>query len=401
MGSEMCIRDSPYDPYELLERVCALEHPNQSARYTGVRSAGLVPLQLRTPQLHELRAALPELSRAAERHLGADEQLRAWFVDERQRAGEHALRAGQPAELRRYARTGVPANLRKAVWARALAVAPTPRDAARNAAHYVRLVGEIDRVSLLTDAAVRADVRLALDDEAFFVFAEVLEEATLALTRDPWLCAHATFGGGLPLRASDAPPVAAAAVGADVDGADGARARKRVAFPPSGLVPFRGLASLACPLCYVSDVPAELYALSRALWARYWSGLHALSARRGCLLHVLKTFEVLVLEAEPALSHHLAQLGAHPTLLAYNWLVFAFVGYLEVGQVLLLWDRVIGYDTVDVLAVAAVAIFRFRRDALLAAASEQEVADALDDVSNVLIVPLMQDLLALRPTGRA
>ena len=116
---------------------------------------------------------------------------------------------------------------------------------------------------------------------------------------------------------------------------------------------------------------------------------------------MLKTFEVLVLEAEPALSHHLAQLGAHPTLLAYNWLVFAFVGYLEVGQVLLLWDRVIGYDTVDVLAVAAVAIFRFRRDALLAAASEQEVADALDDVSNVLIVPLMQDLLALRPTGRA
>jgi hypothetical protein len=75
-------------------------------------------------------------------------------------------------------------------------------------------------------------------------------------------------------------------------------------------------------------------------------------------------------------------------------LVFAFVGYLEIDQVLLLWDRVLGFDSLDVLAVAAVAILRFRRDALLAATSEQDVADALDEAASLKIVPLMQDLLA-------
>lgn len=364
----------PYDPSELLERICACEHPNASAAYTGVRGGGLLPLSLRAAGLAELREALPELGSRAQRHLGADDELRAWYCDERLRAGQRALQEGAPLPaLRGYARTGVPVSLRGRVWSRLLGLGGTPREAAREAAHYARLTLEIGRVPLLTDAAVRADVRAALDDCAFFAFAEALEEATLALCRDPWVSGRAAFTPGLPLRA-----------------AEGARA----AFPPSGIVPFRGLASFACPLCYVSGAPSELYLLSRALWARHWSGLHALSAARGGLLSVLACFERLLLEGQPALAHHLAQLGAHPTLLAFDWLVFAFVGYLEVEQVLALWDRVLGYDSVDVLALAAAAIFRFRSGALLAATCEQEVADALDDASNLKIVPLMQDMLA-------
>lgn len=87
-------------------------------------------------------------------------------------------------------------------------------------------------------------------------------------------------------------------------------------------------------------------------------------------------------------------LGAQPVVRERDLLVFAFVGYLEIDQVLLLWDRVRGFDSLDVLAVAAVAILRFRRDALLAATSEQDVADALDEAASLKIVPLMQDLLA-------
>ena len=40
-------------------------------------------------------------------------------------------------------------------------------------------------------------------------------------------------------------------------------------------------------------------------------------------------------------------------------------GYLETSQLLLLWDRVIGYNTLEILPVVAVAIFAFRRNNLM------------------------------------
>ncbi|KAJ1632923.1 hypothetical protein T492DRAFT_867542 [Pavlovales sp. CCMP2436] len=102
----------PYDPSELLERICALRHPNASSAYTGVKGAGLLVLELSAPSVAELQAAMPELSNLKERHIGADDELHAWFADEHQRVGERLVAAGDVPELRRYARTGVPTNLR-------------------------------------------------------------------------------------------------------------------------------------------------------------------------------------------------------------------------------------------------------------------------------------------------
>lgn len=39
----------------------------------------------------------------------------------------------------------------------------------------------------------------------------------------------------------------------------------------------------------------------------------------------------------------------------------AFAGHLAVGEVLLLWDRVIAFDSLLVLPVLAVAVLAFRR----------------------------------------
>jgi hypothetical protein len=50
-------------------------------------------------------------------------------------------------------------------------------------------------------------------------------------------------------------------------------------YPPSGLPPFRGLAALAAPLAFVFPSPAAAYRAFSALYARHWSGLHALSLR--------------------------------------------------------------------------------------------------------------------------
>mgnify|MGYP007047707041 CR=1 FL=1 len=54
------------------------------------------------------------------------------------------------------------------------------------------------------------------------------------------------------------------------------------------------------------------------------------------------------------------------------WLQFGFVGLLEIDQVLVLWDRVIGYEDPILLAVFAVAVFMTRSETILATTNATE-----------------------------
>lgn len=57
---------------------------------------------------------------------------------------------------------------------------------------------------------------------------------------------------------------------------------------------------------------------------------------------------------------HLSRLTATPLDLAMPWIVSGFVGYLSPSETLLLWDRIIGFDSLLVLPVLAVAVMTFR-----------------------------------------
>ncbi len=47
------------------------------------------------------------------------------------------------------------------------------------------------------------------------------------------------------------------------------------------------------------------------------------------------------------------------------WIMQAFAGYLPVEQVLALWDRVVSTGRLEIISVAAAAVFAFRRHPLL------------------------------------
>jgi hypothetical protein len=44
----------------------------------------------------------------------------------------------------------------------------------------------------------------------------------------------------------------------------------RQLYPPSGVLPHQGLATLAAPLCYVYEHPGLVYRMHVALYCRYW-----------------------------------------------------------------------------------------------------------------------------------
>jgi hypothetical protein len=67
------------------------------------------------------------------------------------------------------------------------------------------------------------------------------------------------------------------------------------------------------------------------------------------------------------------ELGVQPVKFALKWLMSGFVGVLDIEQVLMLWDRVLGYDRMEILSAVAVCVVLFRREAILGAKSEREV----------------------------
>ena len=76
-----------------------------------------------------------------------------------------------------------------------------------------------------------------------------------------------------------------------------------------------------------------MYLIFRAMWARYWCKLNTISTMPGTLLPLCKLFEDLTQQYIPRAVFHLSCLGVSALRIAFPWIRYAFVGYLEVDQV--------------------------------------------------------------------
>ena len=77
---------------------------------------------------------------------------------------------------------------------------------------------------------------------------------------------------------------------------------------------------------------------------------------------VIITISSDCVQAEEAqIAQHLRAVGCCPLQLALPWMQAGFAGHLAVGEVLLLWDRIIGFDSLLPLPLLALAVLAFRR----------------------------------------
>ena len=96
---------------------------------------------------------------------------------------------------------------------------------------------------------------------------------------------------------------------------------------------------------------------------------------------------------EPEVCFHLNQLNVNPVKTAFNWMIYAFVGILEVDQIYLLWDRILGFETLEILPIFAASIFTFRANLILNCQNQEEYDELFNDLSNIKVVPLLQHFL--------
>ena len=83
------------------------------------------------------------------------------------------------------------------------------------------------------------------------------------------------------------------------------------------------------------------------------------------LLLLCKLFEDLLQESEPSLYFLMMRFELSPLTFAFPWIASGFVGHLAVDQVLHVWDRIIGHDSLLILPVLGAAIIAFRKQLLM------------------------------------
>ncbi|PIK48717.1 putative TBC1 domain family member 19 [Apostichopus japonicus] len=245
---------------------------------------------------------------------------------------------------------------------------------------YEQLKNYVFKHDLLVDKLIYKDVKLtATNDDQYFVFEDFIHQVLLLFSRDTTVLKHFAQSSATPPKSY-------------IRGMLGV-SDYAVVYPPNGIIPFHGFAMYVAPLCYVFDKPITLYYFFREIYTRHLFRLHTISSHPQGIVSICILFESLLQACQPHLFYHLRQMGAHPLRLAFKWLMRAFSGYLASDQLLLLWDRILGFNSLEPLAILAVAIFAFRRVNLLETSSYAAAEAVLADITTIKVMPLLQVIL--------
>ncbi|XP_063681044.1 TBC1 domain family member 19-like isoform X1 [Bolinopsis microptera] len=374
-----------YAPKDFMEVLTSLSSPNYTAKIydysdvnerSGTSVWGLIQVRLHLNTTQQLRVLFSNLS-THHFQTGADDIEGP--NPEWQRLGVKAVQLGYTPTAQRYLQQGCYPTQRGDIWLLALGVNLSPL----SYQYYNQLRASVFKYELLVDRLFLQDVRLtAGNHEAYFVFEDLVVQILLCFSRDTQFLDHFKSTSASPPHAYTRNNMG------ETD--------QTVVYPPNGIIPFHGFSLFIAPMCFIWSDPVILYNVFKALYTRFFFRLHSLSSHPQGILSLCQQFETMLQTHQPQLFYHLREMGSHPLKHAFNWIMHAFAGYLETSQLLLLWDRVIGYGTLEILPVLAVAVFAFRRNNLMEVTTPSEAEAVLQDVSSLKVIPLLQYCLYAR-----
>uniref|UniRef100_H2UKV9 Recombination signal binding protein for immunoglobulin kappa J region n=1 Tax=Takifugu rubripes TaxID=31033 RepID=H2UKV9_TAKRU len=323
------------------------------------------------------RQAYPELNLSAGQ-LGIDDHAHIHpdlFEKEYVQIGKKVLSEQDSAAAQQYSRRGCPTGLRADVWALILNATNQPQDVM----YYEQLKAGVIQHDLLVDKLIYKDVKLtASNDDDYFVFEDFLYQVLLCFSRDTTVLEHFAYNSATPPRSyvqGEPPPV------------------RFFILPTVSVIPFHGFSMYVAPLCFLYNEPSKLYSVFKEMYIRYFFRLHSITSSPSGIVSLCLQFECLLQTYLPQLFYHLRQVGAQPLRIAFKWIVRAFSGYLSTDQLLLLWDRILGYDSLEIVAVLAAAVFAFRAENLMEVTSSSSAEAVLADLSTLKVMPLIQIFL--------
>ncbi|XP_044875695.1 TBC1 domain family member 19 isoform X3 [Mauremys mutica] len=398
-----------YAPKDFLEVLMNLRNPNyENGDQPSFRNhLGLIQVPLKVKDIPELKDYFSELGLNTGQ-LGIDDSTQVppeLFENEHVRVGQTVLTEQDSAAAQQYVRQGCPTALRAELWALILNISNQPEDIL----YYEQLKSNVIQHDLLVDSLIYKDVKLtASNDDYYFVFEDYLYQVLLCFSRDTSVLEHFSYNSATPPKsyirgklgmeeyAVFYPPNAMSPMGSEMIWKREENRQHNcqdVYMSLLGVIPFHGFSMYVAPLCFLYHEPSKLYQIFREMYVRFFFRLHSISSHPSGIVSLCLLFETLLQTHLPQLFYHLREIGAQPLRISFKWMVRAFSGYLATDQLLLLWDRILGYNSLEILAVLAAAVFAFRAVNLMEVTSLAAAEAVLADLSTLKVMPLLQIFL--------
>jgi hypothetical protein len=344
-----------FDSEDLMETILAVKNPMLKISTTD-RYLGSIKLAVSVPEYVELQRRYQELT-CSYSQLGLDDLhasgLGMKLIAHRHEEAEFIISHGASIlDARKFMKRGVPLSLRYKIWR--IACGLSEKNLLVEDQQFQLLRYDVDRYDLLSDELFMHDIQTVLDDPRFFVFEEELKEVIFCFSRDTNIRQQSIYEVHAPLLNHMAPLSGTGGNVNNLNAKDPSLNENSLSAPPCGVQPFLGFATYFAPLCYIFRSKSSLYQVSKYFWCRLWCRLNVISADPDTLLPICKTFECLLIRSHPKLFMHLLNLGVTPIKIAFPWIQLAFVGFLEMDQLLHLWERVIGKYIIFFLFVRSV-----------------------------------------------
>lgn len=371
-----------YAPKDFLEIIAGVRNPNYVNSIHPNEDFlpghwGLIQIPLRISTLKQLQDKFGEMScvqSGLEDYMNTTASALA-LQNHRIKIAKKVVESGRSEIAYHFCRCGTPTTHRAEIWQLALGVSIDDLDVLR----YLQLKQEVINYDLLIDNLIYKDIKLtAVNDDYYFVFEDFLYQALLVFSRDATV---------LNNTASTQQPPRSYIKGRLGDDSCA------VTYPPNGVIPFHGFSMYAAPFCYLYCDPVKIYHVFRQFYVRHLHRLHTISSHPEGVVSLCLLFENLLQQLHPTLFRHLVNIGCQPLKIAFKWMMRAFAGYLATDQLFQLWDRVIGYGTLQLLPLLSVAIFLFRQSNLLSISSPNAIEASLSDITPMRVVPLLQMIL--------
>ncbi|XP_077085647.1 TBC1 domain family member 19 isoform X1 [Siphateles boraxobius] len=374
-----------YAPKDFLEVLIGLRNLNndRSEDLTVRSNWGLIQVSLNVRDIPQMRETYPELG-LTYGQLGIDDHTHVppdLFESEHILIGKKVVSEQDSAAAQQYSRQGCPTGLRAQLWTLILNTTDDPEVIT----HYEQLKARVIHHGLLVDNLIYKDVKLtASNDDYYFVFEDYLYQVLLCFSRDTAVLQHFNYNSATPPKSC-----------VQIVSFSGKSSSEQcaVVYPPNGVIPFHGFSMYVAPLCFLYNEPSKLYSVFREMYIRYFFRLHSISSHPSGIVSLCLQFERLLQTHLPQLFYHLREIGAQPLRIAFKWIVRAFSGYLSTDQLLLLWDRILGYGSLEIVAVLAAAVFAFRAENLMEVTSLASAEAVLADLSTLKVMPLLQIFL--------
>ena len=87
------------------------------------------------------------------------------------------------------------------------------------------------------------------------------------------------------------------------------------------------------------------------------------------------------MEQDPTVFRYCVKKGVHPLKIALPWMYTCFTQAFHIKEIFYIFDRIIGFDSTEILAILSAALFQYKKHEILECEDANEIKECFEDLS--------------------